>query len=162
MYCDACGAKVEDTQNFCGVCGKLMRAAPAPRALVSSREGRVAGHLRVLALLWLVRAALSFIPAMFLTGIRRWWFPMGMPEELHGFLYFVLGGIGWLLLLRVVLCVVAGWGLLDRAPWARVYTIVVGALSLIEFPIGTGLGIYSLWVLLPESSAVEYRQLAMQ
>jgi hypothetical protein len=48
------------------------------------------------------------------------------------------------------------WGLFERQPWARVLGIVVGFLALLRFPFGTALGIYTLWVLLPESSAREY------
>jgi hypothetical protein len=38
----------------------------------------------------------------------------------------------------------------------------VSAIWLLDFPLGTVLSIYTLWVLLPESSESEYRQLAMQ
>jgi hypothetical protein len=61
-----------------------------------------------------------------------------------------------------VACLVVAWGLLDRAPWARIYTIVVSVIWLLDFPLGTALSIYTLWVLLPETSEAEYRELAMQ
>jgi hypothetical protein len=54
------------------------------------------------------------------------------------------------------------WGLLERAPWARTYTIIVSTIWLLDIPLGTALSIYTLWVLLPETSEAEYRQLAMQ
>lgn len=41
-----------------------------------------------------------------------------------------------------VLHLVLAWGLFEREPWARV------------------LGVYTLWVLLPESSSREYNQLS--
>lgn len=160
MYCDSCGAKAEGGQNFCSVCGKGLSAAAAPRGQITS-AGRVASHLHLLAVLWLVRAVLNLIPALFVGAFRHWGWPVQVPPEFRSMLNLVMGGIGWLLLLRVVACAVAAWGLFDREPWARLYTIIVSALSLIEFPVGTILGIYSLWVLLPESSATEYRQLAM-
>ena len=47
-----------------------------------------------------------------------------------------------------------------RQPWARVLGIVVGFLALIRIPFGTALGIYTIWVLLPESSAREYDAMA--
>jgi hypothetical protein len=49
---------------------------------------------------------------------------------------------------------------MERAPWARVYSIVLGAITLIEVPLGTALGIYTLWVLLPEKSEEEYREIS--
>lgn len=43
---------------------------------------------------------------------------------------------------------IAGVGLLRFRPWARILAIVLGALHLLSIPIGTALGIYTLWVLL--------------
>jgi len=42
---------------------------------------------------------------------------------------------------------ISGGGLLARKSWARILGIVVCAVSLIEMPFGTGLGVYGLWVL---------------
>jgi hypothetical protein len=42
---------------------------------------------------------------------------------------------------------IAGWGLRRRAGWARVAAMVLGALSILSFPIGTLLGGYTLWAL---------------
>ena len=68
--------------------------------------------------------------------------------------------VGIFLLGSAVLSVLAGWGLLERQPWARTLAIVLGCLSLIKVPFGTALGIYTMWVLLPAASEEEYRQLA--
>jgi hypothetical protein len=38
--------------------------------------------------------------------------------------------------------------------------IVLGCISLIHFPLGTALGIYTLWVLVPEGADNEYKALA--
>jgi len=51
-------------------------------------------------------------------------------------------------------------GLLEREPWARTLALVLGFLSLFKVPVGTALGIYTLWVLLPAQSEQEYRRLA--
>ena len=37
--------------------------------------------------------------------------------------------------------VIAGWGLLQRAPWARMLAIILGILNLIQMPFGTALGL---------------------
>jgi hypothetical protein len=62
--------------------------------------------------------------------------------------------VGGLLLLIGLPGIVAGWGLLKRKPWSRILALVVGILGLVNFPIGTAIGVYTLWVLLhPESTA---------
>ena len=52
-----------------------------------------------------------------------------------------------------------GTGGLEREPWARFLGLALGFLALLRFPFGTALGIYTLWVLLPETSAKEYERL---
>jgi hypothetical protein len=47
---------------------------------------------------------------------------------------------------------VAGYGLLARKAWGRVLAIVVGILGLINFPVGTAIGIYAILVLLQEGA----------
>jgi hypothetical protein len=63
--------------------------------------------------------------------------------------------------IKGVLSLAAGWGLLQRESWARALTIVMGFLSILHIPLGTALGIYTIWVLLPNESAEEYDRLAL-
>ena len=43
--------------------------------------------------------------------------------------------------------IVAGIGLLKFKPWARILTLVLSIIYLLEVPLGTALGVYGLWVL---------------
>ena len=79
-----------------------------------------------------------------------------VPIFVHG----MLRAIGALLLLMGLLGIAAGWGLLTRQPWARMLAVIFGCISLIDIPLGTALGIYTLWVLLPAESEQEYSHLA--
>ena len=47
---------------------------------------------------------------------------------------------------------IGGWGLLTYRPWARILVIVLSAINLLNFPIGTALGIYGLWVLMSKDT----------
>jgi len=51
------------------------------------------------------------------------------------------------LLMLSLPALVTGIGLLQRRPWARVAGIVISLLNLFNFPFGTLLGVYGLWVL---------------
>ena len=51
----------------------------------------------------------------------------------------------------------AGYGLLKFAPWARILTIVLALFELLRFPFGTCLGVYSLWVMLSADGAALFR-----
>ena len=70
----------------------------------------------------------------------------------------ILGGIGFsVLVLALVLSlpgIIAGVGVLSYRPWARILMIVLSVLHILNFPFGTALGAYGLWVLLsPETTA---------
>jgi len=41
----------------------------------------------------------------------------------------------------------AGIGLLIRKEWGRILALAVGFVSLIDFPFGTALGVYTIWLL---------------
>jgi len=68
----------------------------------------------------------------------------------------VLGSIGaflfFLLLVLSLPGIIAGVGLLQFQPWARILTIVLSVLDLIHVPFGTALGVYGLWVLLSQGT----------
>jgi hypothetical protein len=78
------------------------------------------------------------------------------PVSLHWLLPFITIAI----YLRAALGALVGIGLLRRERWARLLALIAGILVLIKFPIGTALGIYTLWVLIPAQSAVEYDMVA--
>ncbi len=40
-----------------------------------------------------------------------------------------------------------GWGLLNRKTWARYLGIILSMISLFNFPVGTMLGLYTIWAL---------------
>ena len=54
---------------------------------------------------------------------------------------------GFFLLLVFLPGVIGGIYLLRRQSWARILLIVVGVLNLLNLPLGTILGIYTIWVL---------------
>jgi len=73
----------------------------------------------------------------------------------------VIGGIGAFVFFFVLLLslpgLVAGIGLLQFRPWARILTIVLSVFDLIHVPFGTALGVYGLWVLLSQDSERLFR-----
>ena len=63
--------------------------------------------------------------------------------------------IGVFILIISLPDIVAGIGLLERRPWARILGIVLSLLGLLNFPFGTAVGAYGLWVLFsPETEAL--------
>jgi len=95
-----------------------------------------------------------------LVVVRIGSMPNGPPPEVMEWLPGLVCAFGWLIVAKAAVGFVAGWGLLKREEWGRVVSLVVGFLALLNVPIGTALGIYTLWVLLPSHSEQDYNALA--
>jgi hypothetical protein len=121
------------------------------------REGRIAGHVRLLGILWLALSALRLIPGIFLMALGG---ARLFPPDVPPFVRAVLPAIGMGFLICAGIGIAAGCGLLARQPWARMLAIIFGAFSLIDIPFGTAIGVYTLWVLLPAESEQEYRSIS--
>jgi hypothetical protein len=112
-------------------------------------------HVKVLGVLNIVLSALGILVGVLLLlvfgGIAGL---VGMADHSDDRLIAVpiLGGIGVLIFILVMVLsipgIVTGVGLLKLRPWARILGIVISALNILNFPFGTAVGVYGLWVLL--------------
>lgn len=182
MYCDGCCTQLTSGGQFCTKCGKPIvpsaaAASPGlghagvPAAATAASHGRVRGNLHRLATLWMISGILRLMGIgwmmifgrMFIPPMRGWMGPGGGPFfgwSLDSVLSRGIFSAGVVLAIFGVLHLVLAWGLFEREPWARFLGLVLGFLALLRFPLGTALGIYTLWVLLPETSGKEYDRLA--
>lgn len=159
MFCDKCGAPAQPDQRFCARCGKEF----AGRAVGFPRRSRVAEHIRLIGILWLALSALNAVVGVILfilaSAVFAHLHELGAPSDVPaGFLHSLFGIIGTLILAKAAVGFLAGWGLLQREPWARMLTIVLAFIALFNIPFGTALGIYTLWVLLPAGADAEYAE----
>jgi hypothetical protein len=154
MFCVRCGAALQPGQSFCPACGK-----PTGRVPLMPVQSRLAGHMRLLAILWFAVSAFRMIPGIAILtmfGSDARFLPPGVPA----FVTPIIQIVGYAFIGAVGAGLIAGWGLLDRQPWARTLAIVLGAFSLFDVPFGTALGIYTLWVLLPAQSEEEFTRIS--
>ena len=146
MFCDRCGTRLAPQARFCQACGKNL-------APLMPQQNGMQGHVRLLGILWLALSAFRLLPAVFLFGLTQTRFlPPGGPT----FVYAILSAVAMLLVILAIAGGAVGIGLLTHQSWARTAAIVFGGLSLIDMPLGTGIGVYTLWVLLPADHAQEY------
>lgn len=152
MFCASCGMKLDDSAAFCSRCGKAIGTTP-----LMPRQGRIAGHIRLLGILWIALSAFRLIPGLVLFLLFR---SPDFPPDVPQFVHTLLPMLGLIFLFGGAIGSVVGWGLLTRQPWARMLAIIFGGVNLMDLPFGTTLGIYTLWVLLPAESEQEYRNTA--
>jgi hypothetical protein len=120
-------------------------------------------HIKILGVLNIVWGAMGALTGLFLliilggafgivgTALRQTEATVAWPlvASIGG---IVAGAITTYLLILSIPSIVAGIGLINFKPWARIVGIVVSALHLIHIPFGTALGIYGLWVLVSRES----------
>jgi len=112
-------------------------------------------HVRLLGIIRLVYSVVGFLVGMLILTIFG---GIGMivaseaamsdadAAAAPAIVGLVVAGIGVFMVLLTAPGALAGWGLLNGKPWARILTVVLSALDLLNVPIGTALGIYGLWV----------------
>ena len=113
---------------------------------------QVEQHIVILGWLYVAGHALFLVVGAFvfllLTGIGL----ATADMEARAVLVVVGPTVGLLLAILALPGIAADFGLLYHKPWARILAIVVGILGLVNFPLGTAIGLYACWVLLPTSS----------
>jgi len=158
MFCEQCGEKLEAKQRFCSRCGReVVGVVPG-----YPRRSRVQEHVRLLAILWFALSALNVLGGIVLVTLANTLFlhfhDFGARDAPTAFLHPLLTFIGTFVLAKAAVGAAAGWGLLNREPWARVMALVLAFLSLMNIPLGTALGVYTLWVLLPAQAEEDYEK----
>jgi hypothetical protein len=154
MFCDRCGATLQGDQRFCSRCGKEI-AGPMPGY---PQRSRVREHVRLLGIFWLGLSALDGVLAV-AAVVANALFNQAAHPNFPAFLHPLLSFLAIFVVVKAFAGFLAGWGLLQREPWARSLALVLGFISLFfNIPFGTALGIYTLWVLLPAESDAEYEQ----
>jgi len=131
---------------------------------------RVQRHIQILGTLWCVYGVYRILSGL----VGMIFFHAFMHGHFGNWNHGPWGNFGphgpaWMGLLPVIAtftvlaaatALFAGFSLLRRKPWGRTLAIVLAVLALIKFPVGTALGIYTLWVLAPGPSGLEYDAIA--
>lgn len=113
----------------------------------------MATHVKILAVLFVVFGVFGVLGAFFssiLFGVLASIVGASAGEgaPLGGALLGLTGiALSVMLFLLALPSIIAGWGLWTLRPWARILAIILGAISLIKFPIGTLFGVYVLVIL---------------
>ncbi|MCS6845223.1 MAG: hypothetical protein NZ528_13025 [Caldilineales bacterium] len=111
---------------------------------------QIIGWLRIISAVFYGLLGVGIAAFLFVIGV----YASSEAGDPTAFLALLIGAIVMALVLLpwALLCLLAGVGLLRRRAWGRYLALVVGALDLFNFPLGTLLGVYSLYILLQKSA----------
>ena len=118
--------------------------SPSP---VNIEENRMRKHVNVAAIIQIAFGAIIVLIALFLA------FAIGFVDQFvdDATAMKVIGLVGTPIIVLFSLfggaMIAGGVGLLSCKPWARILTLIMAALGLLNIPIGTLKGVYIIWVL---------------
>lgn len=165
MFCSGCGQAIAPDQPVCPQCGRPVLSAVPPVPGLAYQVESYRGKVRALAVVWFVYAGLelllgfaglTFMKHFFMGHMGPWMNGGGPPV----WVFPIILRFAWVaLLVRTGLAVAAGWGLLEQTQWGRIVAIVAAIFSLIKFPFGTAMGIWTMVMLLGYRNSTLYEQL---
>ena len=106
MYCQNCGTQIQPGQQFCSKCAMPLTGYAVPP------KGRLQRHVHMLGILWIAYSVLHLLAGACLMIVATTIFGhMGRFETgAPAFVGPLLSSIGFLLLIKAILGIVAGWG----------------------------------------------------
>jgi hypothetical protein len=122
-------------------------------------------HKKVLGIIYIVTASLTILMmltiSMFIGTLFEFIIDKSAEEDAALVLDMVrklVAIITWTITLFISIpSIIAGIGLLNKQRWALTMALILGCLKLLSFPIGTAIGVYSIWVY-TENSKLEKEQ----
>lgn len=109
-------------------------------------------HKRILSILYLISGALYLLFGILALSIISTLFPVIIEEAgkdawvLTFIMQFANYIIGAILIFLVVPSFIGAIGVMTDKKWGMTLLLVLGCLKLFNFPVGTALGIYTIWV----------------
>ena len=110
-------------------------------------------HVKVLGWLYIILGALGLLAAgIVILAVAGGGLISGDRTAIT-VTFIVAAVVGGIIILLSAPGVIAGIGMLAFKPWARILGLILGILNLPGFPLGTILGLYSLYVLLDDETS---------
>lgn len=109
-------------------------------------------HINVVAALQIGYSILELLIGILLFILLHFVGDFADDHEAQFILAIVANVLVVLFVILSVPGIIAGMGLFKRKEWSRILTLVLSVLHLLSFPVGTAVGVYSIWALVqPEN-----------
>lgn len=110
-------------------------------------------HITLLGWLYIVTNILLILIAGFVFMVMVGAGAVSGDVEAVRIMPVIATAVGGFLTALALPGILTGIGLLKRKPWARIAAAVLGIINLTNFPLGTAVGVYTLWILLQSEAA---------
>jgi hypothetical protein len=115
-------------------------------------ERQMEKHVTVLGALYIAFGALNVLAAIIVWTVVVGGGLLSGDQEAIAITTGVASAIVFILLLLAAPGIIGGIGLLKWRPWARYLVLILGCFNLFHIPLGTVLGIYTIWALMQDET----------
>lgn len=116
-------------------------------------------HINVVGVLYIVLSVLSFLGAFTVYFLLRLIGNFTDDADANMILTVIADVLSVVLVVLAIPGLIGGIGLIKRKNWARILILILSIINLLNFPIGTAVGIYSIWALLQPEVAAEFQKI---
>ena len=110
-------------------------------------------HKRILGILYIISGSLHILGWIFVSTLLSFLFPIIFERadiQDQWVLVWILPFIQTIAVIAIILfsipSIIGGWGILNKKKWALTLVLILGCFKLFSFPVGTALGVYTIWV----------------
>lgn len=114
-------------------------------------------HVNVVASLLLGLSILGIVAALFagtILGVIGNFIDDPVASKV---LPIIASVIIWIVIILSIPGIVAGIGLFGKKEWARILALILSVIRLLNVPVGTAIGAYSIWVLVQDETIALFR-----
>lgn len=104
-------------------------------------------HINLLGWLYVGLNAFMLVLALFVYLFMMGVGVLSGDLEALGIMALLGSFTGFIMVVTSVPGIIAGLGLIKQKPWAKVLAIIVAGLNIMNFPYGTAMSVYTIWVL---------------
>jgi hypothetical protein len=110
-------------------------------------------HKRILAILYIISGSLQILGMLFVTAFISTFIPLIMDEAGPDAQWVFVWLVPFIRIIAIVVIlffsipsIIGGVALLNNKSWSLTLLLILGCFKLFSFPIGTAIGIYTIYV----------------
>ena len=114
-------------------------------------------HINIVAALQIGFSILGLFIGILIFSVLHFALDFVDDRDAEMILPIVANALMILFLVLSVPGIIAGIGLFKRKEWARILTLILSVLDLFNVPLGTAVGVYSIWALVQPEVVEEFK-----
>ncbi len=114
-------------------------------------------HITILGALYIAFGCLQILIALIFFTLVVGGGVLSCDEEAIAITSALGSTIAFFLILLAAPGIIGGIGLLKGRRWSRILVLILGCLNLFSIPLGTALGVYTIWVVMDDETVELFR-----